>query len=64
MNSDEKQLVMSLGLSRPSMAGTSGGAVVIDVAQLFQGRHEIALRHGDAVYRLKITRFGKLILNK
>ena len=31
---------------------------------LFRGNHEIAIEHGGAVYRLKITRQGKLILNK
>ena len=31
---------------------------------LFEGRREIAIEHGESVYRLKITRQGKLILNK
>ena len=31
---------------------------------LFQGTKEIAIEHGQSVYRLKITRQGKLILNK
>ncbi|GAB5508010.1 MAG: hemin uptake protein HemP [Rhizobiaceae bacterium] len=31
---------------------------------LFQGTKEIAIEHGESVYRLKITRQGKLILNK
>jgi hemin uptake protein HemP len=42
----------------------SGSPIVINVMDLFQGRNEIALRLGEAVYQLKITRFGKLILNK
>jgi hemin uptake protein HemP len=34
-------------------------------ASLFQrGEHEIGISHGDSLYRLKITRQGKLILNK
>lgn len=34
-------------------------------ASLFQrGEHEIGIAHGDSLYRLKITRQGKLILNK
>ncbi|MBO6716446.1 MAG: hemin uptake protein HemP [Rhizobiaceae bacterium] len=33
-------------------------------ANLFQGTKEIAIEHGESVYRLKITRQGKLILNK
>lgn len=52
--------------------GNGGGATckavspveIIDAAKLFNGRSEIALRFGEAVYHLKITRFGKLILNK
>jgi len=31
---------------------------------IFQGTTEIAIDHGGSVYRLKITRQGKLILNK
>jgi hemin uptake protein HemP len=33
-------------------------------ASLFQGDHEIGIEHHGALYRLKITRQGKLILNK
>ncbi len=29
-----------------------------------QGEHEIGIAHGESLYRLKITRQGKLILNK
>jgi hemin uptake protein HemP len=31
---------------------------------LFAGDHEIGIEHHGALYRLKITRQGKLILNK
>ncbi|ODT31409.1 MAG: hemin transporter HemP [Kaistia sp. SCN 65-12] len=31
---------------------------------LFAGSHEIGIEHHGALYRLKITRQGKLILNK
>ena len=31
---------------------------------LFQGSHEIGIEHFGSLYRLKITRQGKLILNK
>jgi len=31
---------------------------------LFQGEHEIGIEHHGALYRLKITSQGKLILNK
>lgn len=37
----------------------------VDSNELFrQGEHEIAITHGEAVYRLKMTRQGKLVLNK
>jgi len=35
-----------------------------DSAQLFDGQKEVQIRHKGALYRLKITRQGKLILNK
>jgi len=31
---------------------------------LFHGTHEIGIEHRGSLYRLKITRQGKLILNK
>lgn len=31
---------------------------------LFQGRSEVLIRHGDEIYRLRQTRNGKLILQK
>lgn len=37
---------------------------VIESTQLFDGDSEICIRHDGALYRLKITRQGKLILNK
>ena len=36
----------------------------IDSQALFAGRREIEIRHEGKVYRLRITRNGKLILNK
>lgn len=37
---------------------------VLESKDLFGGNTEILIRHDDAVYRMKITRQGKLILNK
>ncbi|MGH7130211.1 MAG: hemin uptake protein HemP [Planctomycetaceae bacterium] len=31
---------------------------------LLGGAHEILIRHGDELYRLRVTRNGKLILHK
>ena len=35
-----------------------------DTQTLFAGKREIVIRHGGADYRMKITKQGKLILNK
>ena len=32
--------------------------------ELFRDQREVLIRHGEEVYRLRITRQGKLILNK
>jgi len=37
---------------------------VFDSAQLFGAANEIGIMHQGSLYRLKITRQGKLILNK
>lgn len=37
---------------------------IVDGESLFGGRREIDIRFGQSVYRLRITRQGKLILNK
>lgn len=37
---------------------------VFSSAELFGAATEIAIVHADSVYRLRITRQGKLILNK
>jgi hemin uptake protein HemP len=43
---------------------TADDIQVLESAELFRGSNEIAIRHDGAVYRLKITRQRKLILNK
>ena len=35
-----------------------------DTGTLFAGRREIMIRHAGSDYRMKITKQGKLILNK
>lgn len=39
-------------------------AGIIESDYLFYGRNEIEIRHAGALYRLRLTRNGKLILNK
>lgn len=55
----------------PRFAGAVGGVaravtepVRIDSAQLFAGAIEVQIEHFGAVYRLKQTALGKLILTK
>ena len=36
----------------------------VDSKSLLQGRRELAIRHGDATYRLRLTASNKLILTK
>ena len=38
--------------------------VVIDSAYLLAGRKEVQIRHDGQLYRLRLTKNGKLILNK
>lgn len=41
-----------------------GRASVIESEYLFGERHEVQIRHAGEIYRLRVTRNGKLILNK
>lgn len=36
----------------------------VDSCELLRGESELLVRHGDELYRLKLTRNGKLILQK
>jgi len=45
-------------------AGVADGFRVVDSRALFAGEHEIGIVHAGETYRLRITRQGKLILNK
>src|SRR3954447_14303051 len=47
---------------RPDLALAAGRGVTTE--NLFQGSREIGIEHYGSLYRLKITRQGKLILNK
>ncbi|WP_258571212.1 hemin uptake protein HemP [Flavimaribacter sediminis] len=37
---------------------------ILNSRDLFKGASELCIEHGESVYRLRITRQGKLILNK
>jgi len=45
-------------------ARSDGSERIVDTQELFGDAREVQIRHNDSVYRLRITRFGKLILNK
>ncbi len=40
------------------------GTKLVSSADLFAGCRELVIRHGNELYRLRITKAGKLILNK
>lgn len=48
----------------PATAPTAQAPRVIESRDLFRGRTEILIAHDGSIYRMKITRQGKLILNK
>ncbi|ENN89841.1 Hemin uptake protein [Rhizobium freirei PRF 81] len=37
---------------------------IVESTDIFRGQTEIMIRHEGVIYRMKITRQGKLILNK
>ena len=53
-----------MGRQQGTHEETHADRIVIDSANLFAGRKEIRIRHDGELYRLLITRNGKLILNK
>ncbi len=42
----------------------SGDLRIVTSHELFAGKRELVIRHGERRYRLQITKAGKLILNK
>jgi hemin uptake protein HemP len=48
--------------ARPAEAPAGGQRVVLESAALFQGTTEVVIRHAGREYRLRRTRFDKLIL--
>ncbi len=59
---DESQSVAKVDLTKPVALGTL--CHPIESANLFGTSKEIFIRHGEEMYRLTITRNGKLILQK
>lgn len=46
------------------LAGASAAADRITSSQLLQGRQQIEIEHCGELYRLRVTKSGKLILTK
>jgi len=51
-------------LSRPNNPQEPRAIREYDSADLLQGEREVLIRHADEVYRLRLTRNNKLILQK
>ncbi|MBI0001233.1 hemin uptake protein HemP [Bartonella sp. W8122] len=56
--------MMGTNTKRQSDGRLKAAPLTIDSKALFGANNEILILHDGATYRLKITRFGKLILNK
>jgi hemin uptake protein HemP len=48
----------------PHDRGPEPAVPTVDSKALLQGGRELAIRHGGATYRLRLTASGKLILTK
>lgn len=48
----------------PAETRETGGPRIVTSEALLQGGREVIIRHGGDDYRLRLTRVGKLILNK
>jgi hemin uptake protein HemP len=47
-----------------SLDGKAAPQRTVNSADLFQGAREVQIRHDEKIYRLQVTRNGKLILIK
>ncbi len=54
----------SSGDSRPAPHDIPLSEAALDSAELFRNRREVLIRHGGELYRLRLTKSGKLILHK
>ncbi|MEP3196845.1 MAG: hemin uptake protein HemP [Lentilitoribacter sp.] len=56
--------VVKSSMDKDNVVKTASPSLIYKSDRLFQGQKEIIIQHEDASYRLRITRQGKLILNK
>ena len=48
----------------PASESTTNGPRTVDVDEIMAGDREVLIRHGSELYRLRMTRNGKLLLHK
>ncbi|MGV1755797.1 monooxygenase [Rhizobium sp. AC27/96] len=48
----------------PAQSTTAPQVRIVESTDIFRGQTEIMIKHEGVIYRMKITRQGKLILNK
>lgn len=58
------KIMMQQNIRKQSDEQSSAALSSIDSKVLFGNNNEVLILHEGATYKLKITRFGKLILNK
>ncbi|MCW2313644.1 hemin uptake protein HemP [Rhodoferax antarcticus] len=51
-------------LSLPEQRGAGSAAAAVPSAALLRGQKSVAIEHQGKVYRLQLTKLGKLILTK
>lgn len=65
MTKEQENQVLGVNMTKAEeKTSGAGGTAVYESSDLFRGASEIGIEHDGAIYRLKITRQGKLILNK
>jgi hemin uptake protein HemP len=64
MNSDTASADHGSTPERHSSAADATPHRTLNSADLFQGAREVQIRHDEKIYRLQVTRNGKLILIK
>jgi len=64
IESDLAQLGSRVGPEFQSVLAASGSLRMLDSVDLLRGAREVQIRHEEKIYRLQLTRNGKLILIK
>jgi len=62
MSTLSRPIAEGLNAAEPAAEPSDARNVVIESQSLFNGTSEVVIRHGQREYRLRRTRFDKLIL--